>query len=807
MNKVTNLYLFIILLIGGVALITYAFPQLIPDVYFSRSYHVLFEGITAIIQFMIFLKAHELYTKVKNKKFAFIAAGFLTAGLLNLYHLIATDVFPYDDIITLIPYHTAVNIQNYQKIFFLFISHRIIPISIFISLFVSSYISDKQKINFRKKVYLIYFSIILLFVLLYKLALTLIPQSYALYKIFLFMENLQIIDESLYFLIAFIYVDMRVSSKKNILSPFAIGIILLGVGQLFHINPAQIQLYGFISHAFRITGLLLVLAGLKDILELPNLINFRQKTLAYSSILLIIFYVIFVSLNLTIFDIKFPLYSPFVFLEFLLIVSIIQYKAAIKLIEPITNIINSMDKFKLGVKPETISVIANDEIGLLAKKLNKITGLNWEYTQEIKHSRDKEKLLFETVSNIRNNLDIDEIKYKLVEKVGKVFNADKCFFREYDNDKKEFIQEIKFKYATSSELEQSYTFCKDTECFLVENHKEHECVYVKDFSKLVDTPGHFGVFAKHQACFNKIKTHCCFGLFDENKFLGAFTLQFKEVAELSDEDINLLKTIVNQALIAMKQAELYTTIKTLNEDLEQKVIERTQQLKTANKELEAFAYTVSHDLRAPLRGMNGYSMALLEDYGDKLDDKSREYLNQIRTNSQKMGKLITDILNLSRLNRTQINVKPVNLSVMAQNIVNEFKKQDIENAESSRNVEYKITEGIEAYGDQALLEVVLQNLIENAWKFTKNTPDTVIEFGITTSKDNEKVIFVKDNGAGFDMRHADKLFMPFQRLHQAHEYPGTGVGLAAIQGIIRRHGGKIWAQSEIGEGSTFFFVI
>ena len=242
-------------------------------------------------------------------------------------------------------------------------------------------------------------------------------------------------------------------------------------------------------------------------------------------------------------------------------------------------------------------------------------------------------------------------------------------------------------------------------------------------------------------------------------------------------------------------------IKMLNADLEQRVIERTAQLESANKELEAFSYSISHDLRAPLRAIDGFSLALLDDYNAALDSQGQDILYRIRKAASRMAELIDGLLGLSRLNRDKMNYKEVNLSEIVTTITS-----NLQQAEPLRNVEFSIEADLIVNGDENLLAIMLDNLIGNAWKFTSNQPIAKIEFGVSISENN-LTYYIRDNGAGFDMRYADKLFKAFQRLHTTDEFPGTGIGLATAQRIIKFHNGKIWAESEKGNGATFYFTL
>lgn len=235
--------------------------------------------------------------------------------------------------------------------------------------------------------------------------------------------------------------------------------------------------------------------------------------------------------------------------------------------------------------------------------------------------------------------------------------------------------------------------------------------------------------------------------------------------------------------------------------LEERVRERTAALEAANKELEAFSYSVSHDLRAPLRSIDGFSKVLLEKYAGNIDATGQDYLDRVRNAAVRMGRLIDDMLNLSRIGRQEMHRVPVPLSDIAEAVIADLRQRDPE-----RQVLVEVQPGLKVSGDPGLLRIVLENLLGNAWKFTSKTAEARIEVGVTT-RDGATLYYVRDNGAGFDMRYADKLFTPFQRLHTEDEFPGTGIGLAIVQRIITRHGGRVWAEGREGAGATVYFTL
>ena len=256
-----------------------------------------------------------------------------------------------------------------------------------------------------------------------------------------------------------------------------------------------------------------------------------------------------------------------------------------------------------------------------------------------------------------------------------------------------------------------------------------------------------------------------------------------------DHDITVRKQTEN----AMRQ---------MNKILEERVAERTRQLAEANEELEAFCLSVSHDLRAPLRSVEGFAKILLRDYGNALDEKALDLMRRMRAATARMGQLIEDLLKLSRISRAEVNRQSADLSALAAAILD-----DLRAGEPGRSVEIEVQPGVRADADARLMRIALENLLGNAWKFTGKTEAAQIAFGVSGTAGHDLRYYVRDNGAGFDMAFAEQLFAPFQRLHGATEFEGTGVGLATVQRVIHRHSGRVWAESCPGQGATFFFTL
>ena len=285
------------------------------------------------------------------------------------------------------------------------------------------------------------------------------------------------------------------------------------------------------------------------------------------------------------------------------------------------------------------------------------------------------------------------------------------------------------------------------------------------------------------------------------RMAGLISVMDTKPMELTRWTAPLLGVFASRVAVELERKAAMDDLRQLNATLEHRVIKRTAELEAANKELRSFSYSVSHDLRAPLRAIDGFSHALLEDYSDQLDATGKDHLERICAGAQRMGILIDDMLKLSRVMQASMDPMEVDLGTMAKAIMARLRQQD-----PDRHIQVDIDPHIHAFADPGLLQVALENLLDNAWKYTGRTANAQIRFD-TKQRNGETLYRVRDNGAGFDMKYADKLFCAFQRLHRHEEFEGTGIGLATVQRIIQRHGGRVWVDAMPDQGACFYFTL
>jgi light-regulated signal transduction histidine kinase (bacteriophytochrome) len=423
---------------------------------------------------------------------------------------------------------------------------------------------------------------------------------------------------------------------------------------------------------------------------------------------------------------------------------------------------------------------------------------------------EQQKALMRVVTRLREPSDLDTIFQSTAVEVRQLLVADRVgMFRFYPDsgwNDGEFVSEDVDPVFASAMVQKVHDHCFGDR-FAV-HYQQGRVQAVADIYAAGLSQCHVDVLARFQVRANLIVP-----LLQGQKLWGLLCIhQCAAPRQWQPIEIEFVTHIANHLGVAIQQAELLAQLRaeiaerqqaeqrvqSLNQGLRQAVLE----LKAVNNELEAFSYSVSHDLRAPLRSIDGFSQALLEDYGGQLDLTGQDFISRIRAATQRMGNLIDDLLTLSRVTRSSIRMESVNLSQLAKRVAT-----DLQQSCPERQVEFELAPDLLVYGDAHLLQVVLENFLNNAWKFTAKQPQPIVAVGKIHSDDGSSIYFVSDNGAGFDMAYVDKLFSPFQRLHRMQDFPGNGIGLATVQRIIHRHGGRVWAEGVIDRGATFYFTL
>jgi len=423
---------------------------------------------------------------------------------------------------------------------------------------------------------------------------------------------------------------------------------------------------------------------------------------------------------------------------------------------------------------------------------------------------ERQKALSSAIARLRKPLDLKTIFQATATEVRQLLAADRVgMFRFYGDsgwDDGEFVSEDVAADFSSAIAQKVQDRCFGDRFAI--HYQQGRVQAVADIYDAGLSDCHIQILARFQ-----VRANLVVPLLQGQNLWGLLCIhQCRAPRQWQETEIEFVNQIANHLGVALQHAELLAELRAeiverqqaeqraqeLNQGLQQAIIE----LKAMNKELEAFSYSVSHDLRAPLRSIDGFSQALLEDCLDQLDATGQDYLRRIRFASQRMGQLIDDLLTLSRVTRSDMSRESIDLSRLASRICT-----NLQQAHPEQQVEFVVQPGLVAQGDARLLQVVLDNLLNNAWKFTSRQLQAKIEFGAIAQENGIPAYFVRDDGVGFDMVYVDKLFRPFQRLHGMNEFSGNGIGLATVQRIVHRHGGRVWAEGALARGATFYFTL
>lgn len=565
-------YIFIILLIAILSILMsmklgLRFPHLV-TLTFPRGVHIIIEGIDSLLMFLVFLASNHTYSKTKDERFVIVAGGFLISSIFNSVHIFTVTTYPYDFI-------SVANIQKNPTLVYLLLSNLIIPLSIYFAI-THKYLSQKIE-NYRFKIYTIYFIIFLTLTIFAFLTTNFLP-IFLEYKFQIVMSTLEFINYSLYLILAFILINIGANTSQTVLKKIIIGLIVLGIGGLFYINPSIIQANELLAHILEVVGLSFILTGINGLKNLPAFLTFKDGLVAYLCLELICFYVISISVASALFDMIFPPFSAHVVIEFLLIFQLIIYLIVDEFTRPITNIIKVLNEYTPGEAPNIIPITQYDEIGILTDKINQAATLSWQRITDVSKMAERERLIRSIFEIIRKTLDPRLIKNIITAEICKALGADRCFILIYDSVKDYYYVDENSEYISSAEQANIFNknhrnvkFKKFREAF-----KNNIEICFSNVEEYISTNSLEGTPQEEILREYNVKSCCNIPVYFSNSLLGYIILHYtNEYRELSEDDLSFLKIMATQIGIAIRQAELYeiTQLQAEREKISRNIIE------------------------------------------------------------------------------------------------------------------------------------------------------------------------------------------------------------------------------------------
>lgn len=547
MKKIITLYVLMILLIAGLVVLTNTnqWAELFSSIKFSHKLHMIIEGTNSLLMFLVFIVANYLYSKAKDERLIILAGGFLIGSIFNCVHIFYIKTFPFDLL-------SVANIHKNPTLVYLLLSNLVIPLSIY-----SAFIHKPSRLDpadFRLKAYVNYFYIFLLLSIFPLLSNYFFPTLT--YESSIIMHALEFINESLYIMLAFIVINIRQSSNLTFFPIFTTGLLILGLGGLFYINPLLMQFNEILAHIAEAVGLIFILSGIKHFQIYIKFLKFKDELAAFLCLMLIFFYIVFASIASALFKISFPSFAAYLFVEFLLIFQFIIYLLVNKLTQPITSITEALSEYNPGEKPVLIPVIRKDEIGILTEKINTNAMLSWQRILEISEIVERERIIRRIFETMRRNTNIDIIKNTIINEITEAFNPDICFIVLYNSSDNSFYFDRYAEQLPSKTLKDSsdindaaLEFNEFSDVF----HNNIDICFANVEEYIIKNSLQGAPQEKLLKEYN-IKSYCSIPIEYADKLLGYLILQYtKDYRTLTEDDLLFLKLIATQIGIAISQ--------------------------------------------------------------------------------------------------------------------------------------------------------------------------------------------------------------------------------------------------------------